>query len=289
MGLTMRNIITVLFLGCYSLVFAQFNTLAPKNVASNEMYNKQESLKKQSAIKIEKEQKSIINKLFNVPTKKNLKKEIDSLKTLMLRYNVSTIEINKTDSKIDKDSLFLKYKNQSANLENSNDEKPIKKFDFINVEEGISKISMPLNKRIMVTSPFGWRVHPIFGATKFHNGVDFKANYENVYAVLDGVVIASGWDSGGGGNYIKIKHSDSFVTSYLHLSEIYYKAGELVKAGFIVAKSGNTGNSTGAHLHFSVTENGKYINPIRFLNDLINANNLIATYYETERHSYTQH
>ncbi len=289
MGLKMKNIITVLFLGCYSLVFTQFNTLTPKKVTSNEILKEQQSFQKQSTFKIEKEQKSIINRLFNAPTKKNLKKEIDSLKTLMLRYNVSRIEESKADSKIDNDSLLQNYKKQSTNLENSNTEKRIKKFDFVNEEESISKISMPLNNRMMVTSPFGWRVHPIFGANKLHNGADFKANYENVYAVLDGVVIASGWDLGGGGNYIKIRHSNSFITSYLHLSEMYYKAGEFVKAGFIIAKSGNTGNSTGAHLHFSVTENGKYINPIRFLNDLINANNLIANYYESRANSYNQH
>jgi len=288
-GLKMKNIITVLFLGCYSLVFTQFNTLTPKKVTSNEILKEQQSFQKQSTFKIEKEQKSIINRLFNAPTKKNLKKEIDSLKTLMLRYNVSRIEESKADSKIDNDSLLQNYKKQSTNLENSNTEKRIKKFDFVNEEESISKISMPLNNRMMVTSPFGWRVHPIFGANKLHNGEDFKANYENVYAVLDGVVIASGWDLGGGGNYIKIRHSNSFITSYLHLSEMYYKAGEFVKAGFIIAKSGNTGNSTGAHLHFSVTENGKYINPIRFLNDLINANNLIANYYESRANSYNQH
>ena len=289
MGSTMKNIITVLFLGCYSLVFTQFNTLTPKKVISNEILNEQESLQKQSAIKIEKKQKSIINKLFNVPTKKNLKKEIDSLKTLMLRYNVSRIEISKTDSKIDKDSLFLKYKKQSAYLEKPNTEKPIKKFDFIDEEESISKISMPLDRKIVVTSPFGRRMHPIFGTAKMHTGTDFKANYENVYAVLDGIVTAAGWDSGGGGNYIKVRHSGTFETSYLHLSETYYRAGESVKAGFIIAKSGNTGNSTGAHLHFSVTEDGKYINPIRFLNDLIKANNLIAAYYEVGGDSNIQY
>ena len=96
---------------------------------------------------------------------------------------------------------------------------------------------------------------------------------------MDGIVTASGWDPKGGGNYIKVKHSDSFVTAYLHLSEIYYKVGEFVKAGFIIAKSGNSGNSTGPHLHFSVIENGNYIYPIRFLNDLIKANNLIAQNY----------
>jgi murein DD-endopeptidase MepM/ murein hydrolase activator NlpD len=213
-GLKMKNIITVLFLGCYSLVFTQFNTLTPKKVTSNEILKEQQSFQKQSTFKIEKEQKSIINRLFNAPTKKNLKKEIDSLKTLMLRYNVSRIEESKADSKIDNDSLLQNYKKQSTNLENSNTEKRIKKFDFVNEEESISKISMPLNNRMMVTSPFGWRVHPIFGANKLHNGADFKANYENVYAVLDGVVIASGWDLGGGGNYIKIRHSNSFITSY---------------------------------------------------------------------------
>ena len=138
---------------------------------------------------------------------------------------------------------------------------------------------MPLKNGIMVTSPFGTRIHPLFGKMKMHNGADLKANYENVHSVMDGIVTEAGWDSGGGGNYIKIKHSNSYVTSYLHLSQIYYKVGEYVKAGFIIAKSGNSGNSTGAHLHFSVTENGNYINPILFLNDLIKANNLIATYY----------
>lgn len=285
---TGKYIITGLFLACYSLVFAQFNTLTPKKVTSNEILNEQQNFQQQSTLKIEKEQKSIIKKLFTAPTKKNLKKEIDSLKTLVIRYNLSRIEESKADLKIGKDTLFQNYKKQIPKLENASTEKPIKKFDFIDEEESISKISMPLNKRMMVTSPFGWRVHPIFGATKMHNGADFKANYENVYAVLDGIVLASGWDSGGG-NFIRIKHSDSFVTSYLHLSETYYKAGEFVKAGFIVAKSGNTGNSTGAHLHFSVTENGKYINPIHFLNDLIKANNLIANYYETGRNSYIQH
>lgn len=70
MGLKMKNIITVLFLGCYSLVFTQFNTLTPKKVTSNEILKEQQSFQKQSTFKIEKEQKSIINRLFNAPTKK---------------------------------------------------------------------------------------------------------------------------------------------------------------------------------------------------------------------------
>jgi murein DD-endopeptidase MepM/ murein hydrolase activator NlpD len=67
-----------------------------------------------------------------------------------------------------------------------------------------------------------------------------KAHYENVYAVMDGMVTETGWDSKGGGNFIKVKHYGRFETAYLHLSEIYYRAGELVKAGYIIAKSGNS-------------------------------------------------
>jgi hypothetical protein len=59
-----------------------------------------------------------------------------------------------------------------------------------------------------------------------HNGIDLKADHEDVYAVLDGIITESGWDSKGGGNYIKIKHFNRFETSYLHLSEIYYKVGK---------------------------------------------------------------
>ena len=101
-----------------------------------------------------------------------------------------------------------------------------------------------------------------------HNGIDLRANYQHIYAVLDGVIIGVGWDSKGGGVYIKVKHQN-FETTYCHLSEVYYRQGETVKAGFIIGKSGNTGLSTAPHLHFSVKQNNEYINPVTFLNDLI--------------------
>lgn len=281
-----KYIITVLILGSYSLFFAQFNTLTPKKITSNEVFNEQKSFQDEPAFKKEKKTLLIINKLFNAPNKNDLKKEIDSLKSLILRYDLSKTAEIKANSKISIDSIFQNNTKKISTEDDKSKRKPVKDFDFISEEKYTSRISMPLNNRLMVTSPFGRRVHPIFGATRMHNGTDLKANYENVYAVLDGTVIASGWDSAGGGNYLKIRHSDSLVTSYLHLSEIYYKEGEFVKVGYIVAKSGNSGNSTGPHLHFSVTENGKFINPIRFLNDLIKTNNLIANYYETGRSLY---
>lgn len=280
---------TAFVLACHSLVFAQFNTLTRNEMKTNENFSEKQNFQNEQVIKKEINEKSFINKFFNSPKKVDLKKEIDSLKIMMRRYSLSSLEEKEESYTNNDDSPVKMGDDKLSNQRNASIEKSIKKFDFIDEEELISKISMPLDRKIVVTSHFGRRIHPIFRTAKMHTGTDFKANYENVYAVLDGIVTAAGWDPGGGGNYIKVRHSSTFETSYLHLSETYYRTGEFVKAGFIIAKSGNTGNSTGAHLHFSVTENGRYINPIRFLNDLIKANNLIANYYEAGRNSNTQY
>ena len=258
---------------------AQFNTLtrtvSKKDISAAENLN---DLKKETIEIIKEGKKNSFLNIFKSTSKAELKREIDSLKSIMMKNNSSKIKDQKFDFKRIEDSLILILKT-NANLKNIS--KSVKTFGFIddNEQNLVSKIHMPLKNGISVTSSYGNRTHPIFGGRKLHNGADLKAYYEKVYSVMDGIVTASGWDPKGGGNYIKVKHSNSFVTAYMHLSEIYYKVGEFVKAGFIIAKSGNSGNSTGPHLHFSVIENGNYINPIRFLNDLIKANNLIAQNY----------
>ena len=266
----------------YSIAKGQFNTLT-RNVGQKEtisiLPSENENIK--NDFKSEKNKNTYLKKLFNITTKGDLKKEIDSLKSVLIGVENSKNKEEKFNFKKVEDSLIQLLKSKIDFETKSTSTKNIKTFEFLDdiPSNTISKISMPLKNGISVTSPFGNRTHPIFGGQKLHNGADLKANYEKVYAILDGKIIDAGFDSKGGGNYIKIKHSNSFVTSYLHLSEIYYKVGEWVNAGFIIAKSGNSGNSTGPHLHFSVSENGNYINPIRFLNDLIKANNLIATHY----------
>ena len=125
---------------------------------------------------------------------------------------------------------------------------------------------MPL-KRMLITSNYGNRFHPVDRVNKFHAGIDLRANSDYVYAVLDGIVSEADY-SGGAGNYIKVRHKD-FETVYMHLTRSFYSEGDLIYAGDIIALSGNTGKSTAPHLHFAVKENGRYINPIQFLNDLI--------------------
>jgi murein DD-endopeptidase MepM/ murein hydrolase activator NlpD len=259
---------------------AQFNTLMPTKPDKAEDFKIMETPKEENSN--QKKEKKSWKEIFNITPKSELKNEtessmkmltsqIDSLKTMLKNYHNGNNQSN-VDYKKMKDSLF-------ELMQNFQPEKKQEK-DFETTFEGLRKnISMPLRNRISVTSPYGTRMHPIFGTAKMHNGIDLKANYEDVHAVLDGIITEAGWDSKGGGNYIKIKHFNRFETSYLHLSEIYYKVGEKVRAGFIIGKSGNTGNSTGPHLHFAVKEFGQSINPYHFLNDLNKANNLIATYY----------
>ena len=272
-----KYFVIVLILSFQITVFGQFNTLTPTLPKKTDNLKLMEQVKETDNPKLKKERKSWKD-FFNITKKADLKKELDSLKTL-LKEN-SSVNNKKWNRQKLQDSLILVAQTKMFDqIKNSKNQ--LKQYEFVNElrEKNYSKIVMPLNREISITSPYGTRMHPIFGASKFHNGIDLAANYENVYSVLDGVVTETGWDNKGGGNYIKIKHFDRFETAYLHLSEIYYRVGEFVNTGFIIAKSGNSGNSTGPHLHFSVKEFGQNINPTHFLNDLIKVNQLIATHY----------
>ena len=113
-----------------------------------------------------------------------------------------------------------------------------------------------------ITSPFGYRVHPIWGIRMYHTGVDISGSYgDNIYAVSNGRVIYSGWQSGYG-KVIIIDHGNGMSTLYAHCSQLLVGEGDFVKRGEIVGKIGTTGWSTGPHLHFEVRKNGTPINPL---------------------------
>ncbi len=102
-----------------------------------------------------------------------------------------------------------------------------------------------------------------------HNGVDLKASIgTDVYAYAGGTVTFAGWDSSGYGNCVKINHGNNVVTIYGHCSQLYVYAGQQVTAGQLIAASGNTGNTTGPHLHFEVRVNNIAINPWVYLNQI---------------------
>jgi murein DD-endopeptidase MepM/ murein hydrolase activator NlpD len=114
-------------------------------------------------------------------------------------------------------------------------------------------------------SGFGWRVDPFVGVGAMHEGIDFVADIGTpVVAAAGGVVI---WADKHPqyGNLVEIDHGNDFTTRYAHLSKILIKDGQVVKRGQNIALSGNTGRSTGPHLHFEVRLNGVAQNPLRFL------------------------
>lgn len=264
-----------------SLCSAQFNTLMPvQPKKENQEYKKTAETQEENAGTLKKTKKPWI-KIFNSPSRSDLKNEIDSLKILIKALCAKSGEKKSGYQKMKDSLLALTMQRLKDRDEKPKKSDPLAKYDLVEEpEEFISKIVMPVKNKITITSAYGTRTHPIFGTKKMHNGIDLKASYENVYSVMDGTVTAAGWDPKGGGNYMKIRHFNRFETSYLHLSEMYYRPGERVAAGYVIGRSGNSGNSTGPHLHFSVKEFGQSINPAHFLNDLIKVNNLIATYNE---------
>ena len=109
------------------------------------------------------------------------------------------------------------------------------------------------------------RFHPVLKRYRAHHGVDYAAPKGTpVYAVGSGKVIAKAYQAGGGGNYVKIRHNSTYVTTYMHLSRFAkgLKVGDAVKQKQVIGYVGSTGISTGPHLDFRVHENGKPINPL---------------------------
>lgn len=115
------------------------------------------------------------------------------------------------------------------------------------------------------TSFVGNRIHPILGFSKFHNGVDIACKLNSwVGASAAGTVVAAGWGDAVG-KYIKVDHHNGFQSLYGHLNAIYVHTGQKVKSGQLIGRSGNTGRSTGPHLHFTIWENGRVKDPMKYL------------------------
>jgi len=113
-----------------------------------------------------------------------------------------------------------------------------------------------------VTSGFGWRIHPLTGTRRFHEGVDFGAGYgSSIHAAAKGVVVHSGW-WGPYGKCIIVDHGDGWSTLYGHCSSLLVGQGQVVAAGQTIGLVGSTGWSTGPHLHFGVYKNGSPVNPL---------------------------
>lgn len=134
-----------------------------------------------------------------------------------------------------------------------------------NSVDGISWM-VPCDYR-KVSSPFGMRWHPVHGDYRMHNGVDFDADCTPIYATRSGlVVVATTYMSASAGYYVMIDHGDGFRSVYMHMCEQpYVSVGDFVGQGQVIGCVGSTGWSTGPHLHFGISYEGEYVNPMIYL------------------------
>ena len=174
--------------------------------------------------------------------------------------NVCRYKVRKVEEK------FLLPANQPVDsiqanlLQQETDSKDSKQKQWIS---SYPSITYPL-KSIKVTSPYGYRRDPFTGKLSWHNGLDLRAKNEPAYAMMDGIVEKVGYDNRSG-NYVTLKHGNYHV-SYCHLSSVLVGKGERVFSGTIVGVTGNTGRSTGCHLHLTCKKDGESFNPTILLN-----------------------
>jgi len=128
--------------------------------------------------------------------------------------------------------------------------------------ENLPAIQPVLNKNLMrMASGYGWRIDPIYHTRRFHAGMDFTAPIgTDIYATGNGTVSGAGWEQGYG-NCVQIDHGYGYVTLYAHMNAIKVRVGQKLKRGDVIGMIGNTGKSTGPHLHYEVHYKGEIMNP----------------------------
>lgn len=176
------------------------------------------------------------------------------------RYRVTVENLTRTTSKVEVTPESITSENEKS----VPDKVSLSSADTKKEEQVARYLSVcyPLS-HIKINSPYGYRKDPFTGKRKFHNGIDLHARSSKVFAMMQGKVIAVGQDKVSG-KYVTLQHGN-FTVSYCHLSRVFASKGQSVKAGEVVGITGNTGRSTGEHLHITIRQKGKYINPKIFI------------------------
>jgi len=131
-----------------------------------------------------------------------------------------------------------------------------------NAEEGNQTMTWPLIDYYRITSPFGWRTHPISNEKIFHSGIDIPApEGSNIVSASDGTVIFAEYHETYG-NLVKIQYDNDIVILYAHCSKLLVNEGDNVVAGDLIAEVGSTGKATGSHLHFEIQKDGEPVDPV---------------------------
>ena len=135
-----------------------------------------------------------------------------------------------------------------------------------------SQFIWPVPSCTLLTSPYGYRIHPILDYERLHAGLDIGAKFGEEIIAADGGTVLIAEYSDSYGNFVLIDHGDRYSTAYGHMSEIAVEAGQEVKQGELIGYIGSTGWSTGPHLHFEIRLDGERIDPEEFFSGLIHYN-----------------
>ena len=185
--------------------------------------------------------------------------------TLQKNIEVSKQQFEEIEGKIAELEEQYGLTENEGNLTNR-----IENITLTAAEEYVIASQIPIGKVIdgaVVNDSYGWRVHPVLKRRIFHPGLDLKANVGTpVYSPADGVVQFAGNGPSGYGYLVEISHNFGFVTRYAHLSsKLPVKVGDFVKRGDLIAYSGNTGMTTGPHLHYEIRFIQRPLDPINFI------------------------
>ncbi|NTW71944.1 MAG: peptidoglycan DD-metalloendopeptidase family protein [Eubacteriaceae bacterium] len=227
-----------------------------------EIFAKLEAVEKEIALKkldIETKKNDIVTKQRETLTKRN---QLNQTKVAREGYvkelNTNTQKLNEQLDRLEQESN--KIKNEIVSKQTINTQ--------IN-----SKYRWPSPGATTITSPFGYRIHPILGYTKFHSGIDISTGRRtgvNAIAVGSGIVIQSDYTSGGYGNKVIIdlgldEKGNKISAVYAHLAKRYVAVGKVVDPGTPIGEIGTTGLSTGIHLHFEIRVNGVPVDPLGYV------------------------
>ncbi|MFW5891196.1 MAG: peptidoglycan DD-metalloendopeptidase family protein [bacterium] len=187
-------------------------------------------------------------------------KKGDNLSDLADRYNTSCEQIIKVNKIKNPDKI---YPGQTINIPKTTKKSEKKEYAVLARSRRPSFI-WPVQGNI--SSKYGWRIHPVFKKRKFHTGIDISVPVGTpVFAAESGTVTYSGWSSGYG-YLIIIDHNNQYKSYYAHNIKLFVEKGKKIKKGKIIALSGNTGLSTGPHLHFEIRKNNNSEDPLKHLN-----------------------
>lgn len=250
-----------------SKIASRFNTTVAQIQSDNNMSN--DTVKLGQSLKINPNRKlyRVVKKTDTAKTSSSEEKTVvshkvkagESLSVIAKKYNTTISDIvsenNMSNTVVMAGQTIKVPTTKSKNF----------KITKVSTKSNAQQYSWKAPTKGWVSSPYGWRIHPVRKKRSFHAGIDLAAPKGTaIYNVAPGRVIYTG-SRGGYGKLVIISHENGLSTRYAHCSQILVKNGQYVKEGQLIGKVGSTGVATGAHLHFEVRKNGKTQNPVLFL------------------------